>query len=275
MRIWSPHWSLCHVYLCTSEMIGDLYSSPWLISWFLLLRWRKSVLHIAIEWLPTHMVLFYIMSSQDEYFMDENNTVGNTSKSLVLHSLNFPVWGSVFSVLRKKKLIFPLMLTFLHLHLPSVSWLTQSRLIRSKTAIGSYHVVSQSMSLSSKDPVLPSCSHHVFPSFHALFCHQSFIQFDLFLCASLFFSCQSLSLSFFLSLSQYAALFTVWKCLKLPATTYYKMHSSRAWISVWLWQPQCILGKRERGDLEGKERRKVRGEGLCPTVPALCAAVRC
>ena len=30
----------------------------------------------------------------------------------------------------------------------------------------------------------------------------------------------------------HAALFTVWKCLKLPATTYYKMHSSRAWISV-------------------------------------------
>lgn len=40
--------------------------------------------------------------------MDENNTVGNTSKNLVLRSLNFPVWGSVLSVLRKKKVDFPL-----------------------------------------------------------------------------------------------------------------------------------------------------------------------
>lgn len=38
--------------------------------------------------------------------------------------------------------------------------------------------------------------------------------------------------SFYFPPSLHTALFTVWKTLKLPATTYYKMHSSRAWISV-------------------------------------------
>lgn len=81
------------------------------------------------------------------------------------------------------------------------------------------------------------------PSFHALFCHQSFILFDPFAACLSFFlflfflpasPSATFSPSFSPSPSLHAALFTVWKCLKLPATTYYKMHSSRAWISVWL-----------------------------------------
>lgn len=153
-------------------------------------------------------------------------------------------------------------------------------LFRSKEAMGAYDVMLWSMYLSSKDAVLPSCSpcsphftHH-FTIIHAF-------PFDLSLCLSLSLLV-SLSpsnlLPLFLSVSlSHAALFTVWKCLKLPATTYYKMHSSRAWISVWLWQPQCILGKWEMGRLggEGLERSKGSGEGLCPTVPASCGGVRC
>lgn len=74
--------------------------------------------------------------------MNENNTVENASKNSVLHFLNVRVWGSVFSVLRKKKMTFTLILPFLHLHLPSVICLIQSRLIRRKKVIGAYHVMS-------------------------------------------------------------------------------------------------------------------------------------
>lgn len=123
-----------------------------------------------------------------------------------------------------------------------------SRFIGSKTAAQGFPCNVMScvfvFFLSSKNPALPPHSHPVHPSppsFHASFCHQSFVLFDPFAaCLSFFFFFLPASLSatfspsFSPSPSLHAALFTVWKCLKLPATTYYKMHSSRAWISVWL-----------------------------------------
>lgn len=47
------------------------------------LGWRKTALHLATERLPTHMALFYIKSSQDEYFMDANNTAGRILRCIL------------------------------------------------------------------------------------------------------------------------------------------------------------------------------------------------
>lgn len=73
-----------------------------------------------------------------------------------------------------------------------------------------------------------------------------------------------------------SALFTVWKMPKFPATTYYKMHSSRTWINVWLWQPRCILGRRDetwRGERGDRRKKRQLGEGVLSRCP--CAASWC
>lgn len=118
--------------------------------------------------------------------MDENNTVGNTSKNPVPHSS--PYFSS--SVLRLEEKDYFALDVDICTSLSAICELIG--LLRSKQATGAYHVMSWSMYLSSKDPLLPSCSHPVLPSFHASFCHHSFVPFDLSLCASLFL-CPSLS----------------------------------------------------------------------------------
>lgn len=60
------------------------------------LGWRKTVLYIPIEWLPTHAVLFCILSSQDEYFMGEEIQRETLWRILCrIPCLIFPVRGYV------------------------------------------------------------------------------------------------------------------------------------------------------------------------------------
>lgn len=162
-----------------------------------------------------------VKSNSNEYMMDEDNAVRNTSgESDVASSASFSSSGTVLDV------------DILFLYLPHVSILGQRR----KRVGFLWNVMATVfvlLYLLSPTHVL-FISHIILPSF--LSSHMIILY-----CLSLFFC---LSFPFLLAVSlSHAALFTVWKCPKLPATTYYKMHSSRAWISVWLWQPQCMLGK--------------------------------
>ena len=238
------------------------------------LDWRKKCCHRMTPH-PRRSFL-HKSSRRDEYFMDTNFTVGNTSKNLVLHSL--PHFARPRLCLENKEDYFALDVDIS----PSLSafceligllWVRESDWGLLCTVMINVLVFKGSSSASLLPPVLPHFTHH-FAIIHSSHLISPSVHLALSLSAT--FS------PFFLSVSlSRAALFTVWKCLKLPATTYYKMHSSRAWISVWLWQPRCILGKRQRGrrlggeeEEEGEERRDW-GEGLCPTVRAPCGGVRC
>lgn len=98
--------------------------------------------------------------------------------------------------------------------------------------------------------------------------HLSFL---IFCCAAFSLFSASFALSLPASVSPPflpSALFTLWKMPKFPATTYYKMLSSRTWISVWRWQPSASWERGMRLGVGG-EREKSRGRVLC-----LCALVQ-
>lgn len=171
-----------------------------------------------------------VKSNSNEYMMDEDNAVRNTSgESDVAFSASFSSSGTVLDV------------DILFLYLPHVSW---KHFGSKKKASGLFMECHGYCICLALPPVSHPRSLH-FPHHFAII---SFIPYDHSLLSLSLLLPVSLSpknlFPFLLAVSlSHAALFTVWKCPKLPATTYYKMHSSRAWISVWLWQPQCMLGK--------------------------------
>lgn len=176
-----------------------------------------------------HRSLLHKSSSRDEYFMDTNFTVGNTSKNLLLHSLLH--FARPQLCLENNEDYFALDADIS----PSLSaiceliglpWVRESVWGLLCTVMINVLVFKGSSSASLLPPVLPHFTHN-FAIIHSSHLISPSVHLALSLSAT--FS------PFFLSVSlSRAALFTVWKCLKLPATTYYKMHSSRAWISVWL-----------------------------------------
>lgn len=89
--------------------------------------------------------------------------------------------------------------------------------------------------------------------------------------------CSRFSPSNYLCPLHHAALFTVWKCPKLPASTYYKMHLSGSCIRVSFCLPQCVVGEWVKEGLKGKDRRGERTgqdggefESHCPCVAWWC-----
>lgn len=161
----------CHFYIQCGQEGGTCCSISALSNFISLccpikLCWRKTVLYIAIKWLPIHMLLCDVKPGL--IFHGWNTSLQHFKESCAtfpqFHSLGVRLLCPYIN----KEIIFLFMLAFPHPYLTSGIWLTQSRSIRSKKVIGAYHIMSWSMFVSLKVPALPSCSQPVFPSFQPI-----------------------------------------------------------------------------------------------------------
>lgn len=141
---------------------------------------KKTVLHFAIGWLPTHAVLFYISRQVGMNISWIQILQWERLRRILCRILCFISPDRSF-VLRIRKIILPLMLTFLRLYLPYL-WADWASLGQRERLELTVYCHDQCTCLQRIQFCLPAPTRA--PPFHASFCHHSFVPFDLSLCAS-------------------------------------------------------------------------------------------